>query len=102
MISKRLKNPTLYSRKLRKKRREEEKIKDKNKGKKKNKTEVFHSFFQLIVPFIKEMWTDRCIDRNTPVLGDRIVAEYDSLSKKATQMYTMQEMVLLGDEFKSV
>ena len=46
------------------------------------------------------MWTDRCIDRNTPVLGGRIVAEYDSLSKKITQLYTMREMVLPEDELK--
>ncbi|MGK3734385.1 MAG: hypothetical protein ACI90V_001222 [Bacillariaceae sp.] len=45
-----------------------------------------------------EMWTDRCIDRNTPVLGGRIVAEYDSLSKKVTQLYTMKEMVLPEDD----
>ena len=47
-----------------------------------------------------EMWTERCIDRNTPVLGGRIVAEYDSLSKKVTQLYTMREMVLPEDELK--
>ena len=46
------------------------------------------------------MWTDRCIDRNTPVVGGRIVAEYDSLSKKITQLYTMKEMVLPEDEQK--
>jgi hypothetical protein len=46
------------------------------------------------------MWTDQCIDRNTPVLGGRIVAEYDSLSKKITQLYTMREMVLPEDEMK--
>jgi hypothetical protein len=90
----------LYARKLRKKKRKEEENKDKNKRKKKNKTEAFHSFFQLIVPFIKEIWTDRCIDRNTPVLGGRIVAEYDSLSKKVRQLYTMREMVLPEDELK--
>ncbi|MGK3757686.1 MAG: hypothetical protein ACI8RD_010000 [Bacillariaceae sp.] len=70
------------------------------KKKTKNRTEAFHSFYQNIVPFIKEMWTDRCIDRNTPVLGGRIVAEYDSLSKKVTQLYTMREMVLPEDETK--
>jgi hypothetical protein len=85
---------------LRKKKRKEEENKDKNKGKKKNKTEAFHSFYQSIVPFIKEIWTDRCIDRNTPVLGGRIVAEYDSLSKKVKQLYTMREMVLPEDELK--
>jgi hypothetical protein len=46
------------------------------------------------------MWTDRCIDRNTPVIGGRIVAEYDSLSKKITQLVTMREMVLPEDETK--
>jgi hypothetical protein len=46
------------------------------------------------------MWTDRCIDRNKPVLGGRIVAEYDSLTKKVKQLYTMQEMVLPEDEMK--
>jgi hypothetical protein len=49
---------------------------------------------------MREMWTDRCIDRNTLVLGGRIVAEYDSLSKKVTQLYTMKEMVLPEDELK--
>jgi hypothetical protein len=68
--------------------------------KKKNQTEAFHSFYQAIIQFIMEMWTDRCIDRNTPVLGGRIVAEYDSLSKKVTQLYTMREMVLPEDEIK--
>jgi hypothetical protein len=47
-----------------------------------------------------EMWTDRCIDRNTLVLGSRIVAEYDSLTKKVKQLYTMREMVLPEDELK--
>ena len=47
-----------------------------------------------------DMWTDRCIDRNSPVLGGRIVAEYDSLTKKITQLYTMKEMVLPEDELK--
>jgi hypothetical protein len=86
---KRLSNPALYARKQQRKKREEEKNKrnDKNKkkdGKKKktNKTEAFHFFFQSIVPHIKEIWKDRCIDRNTPVVGGRIVAEYDTLSKK--------------------
>jgi hypothetical protein len=48
------------------------------------------------------MWTHRCIDRNTPVLGGRIVAEYDSLSRKVTQLYTMREMVLQEDELKNI
>jgi hypothetical protein len=103
LTRKRLKNPVLHARKLRKKKREQEKRNDKNKSnnkKKKNKTEAFHSFFQAIVPFIMEIWTDRCIDRNMPVLGGRIVAEYDSLSKKVTQLYTMREMLLPEDELK--
>jgi hypothetical protein len=101
LTRRRLKNPALHARKIRKKQREQEKSKDKNKSKKKkNKTEAFHSFFQAIVPIIMEIWTDRCIDRNTPVLGGRIVAEYDSLSKKVTQLYTMREMVLPEDEMK--
>jgi hypothetical protein len=58
-------------------------------------------FFQSIGPFIKEIWTDRCIDRNTPVLGGRIVSEYDALSKRVTQLYTMREMVLPEDELKT-
>jgi hypothetical protein len=76
--------------KLRRKKREEAKDKSKYKGKKKNKTEAFHSFFQAIVPLIKEIWTDRCIDRNTPVVGGWIVAEYDALSKRVTQLYRMR------------
>ena len=46
------------------------------------------------------MWIDRCIDRNTPVLGGRIVAEYDSLCKKVTHLYTLREMVLPEDEIR--
>jgi ABC-type uncharacterized transport system ATPase subunit len=34
------------------------------------------------------------------VTGGRIVAEYDSLTKKITQLYTMREMVLPEDETK--
>jgi hypothetical protein len=71
----------------------------KNK-KKKNKTEDFHAFFQAIIPIVQEIWTDRCVDRNTPVVGGRIVAEYDSLSKKVAQLYTTKEMVLPEDETK--
>jgi hypothetical protein len=94
----------MYARKQRKKKREEDtrknKDKNKDKNKKKNKTEAFHSFYQSIVPFIQEMWTDICIDRNTLVLGGRIAAEYNSLSKKVTQLYTMREMVYPEDEKK--
>jgi RecA-family ATPase len=71
----------------------------KNK-KEKNKTEDFHAFFQAIIPIVQEIWTDRCINQNTPVVGGRIVTEYNSLSKKVTQLYTMKEMVLSEDETK--
>jgi hypothetical protein len=91
-----IRNPFLYEKTRRRKAREL----NKNKNKKKNKTEDFHAFFQAIIPIIQEIWTDRCIDRNTPVVGGRIVAEYDSLTKKVTQMYTMKEMVLPEDETK--
>jgi hypothetical protein len=47
----RLKNPILHAEKMRKKKKD----KEKNKSKQKNKTEAFHTFFQAIVPFIKEM-----------------------------------------------
>jgi hypothetical protein len=100
MTRRRLKDPILYDRIQRKKKRKAEKEKDNNKTKRKNKTEAFHAFFQSIIPIIQEIWTDRCIDRNTPVLGGRIVAEYDSLSKKVTKLYTMREMVLPEDEMK--
>jgi hypothetical protein len=98
----RLKNPREYAKKVRRKKRKEERTKEQNKGKKrsKNKTEEFHSFFQSILPIIMDMRTDRCIDRNTPVLGGRIAAEYDSLTKKITQLYTMKELVLPEDESK--
>jgi hypothetical protein len=100
IVRRKLRNPFLYAKIQRKKKRKAEKEKDNNKTKRKNKTEVFHAFFQSIIPIIQEIWTDRCIDRNTPVLGGRIVAEYDSLSKKVTQLYTMREMVLPEDETK--
>jgi hypothetical protein len=102
LTRRRLKDPIMYDRIQRKKKRKAEKDKenDNNKTKRKNKTEAFHAFFQSIIPIIQEIWTDRCIDRNTPVLGGRIVAEYDSLSKKVTQIYTMREMVLPEDEIK--
>jgi hypothetical protein len=45
---------------------------------------------------------DQYIDQNTPVIGGRIVAEYDSLMKKVVQLYTMREMVLPEDEMKIV
>jgi hypothetical protein len=102
IVRRKLKNPFLYAKIQRKKKRKADKQeqKDKHKHKQKKKTEAFHAFFQSIIPIIQEIWTDRCIDRNTPVLGGRIVAEYDSLSKKVTQLYTMREMVLPEDEIK--
>jgi len=97
----RLKDPALHARKQRERIRKEKIYEDKHKGKKtKNKTEAFHSFFKSIVPIIKEIWTERCIDRNTPVIGGRIVAEYDSLTKEITQIYTLRGMVLPEDEVK--
>jgi hypothetical protein len=57
-----LKNPAKYARIIRKNKRQQEKNESEtqNKGmkKSKNKTEASHSFFQSIVPFIMEMWTD--------------------------------------------
>jgi hypothetical protein len=91
-----LRNPFLYKKTQRRKARDLAKNKNKNK----NKTEDFHAFFQEILPIIQEIWTDRCIDRNTPVLGGRKVAEYDSLSKKVSHLYTMKEMVLPEDKLK--
>jgi hypothetical protein len=82
-----LRNPFLYEKTQRRKARELAKNKNKNKNtnkKKKNKTEDFHAFFQAIIPIVQEIWTDRYIDQNTPVVGGRIVTEYDSLSKKIT------------------
>ena len=91
IVRRKLSNPFHYAKMQRRKKRkadkeeETEKANNKNKPKKKkNKTEAFHAFFQSIIPIMQEMWTDRCIDRNTPVLGGRIVAEYDSLSKQVT------------------
>ena len=93
-----LRNPRLHEKLRRRKLKETDK--KQRATTKKNKTEDFHAFFQAIVPIVQETWTDRCIDRNTPVVGGRIVAEYDSLSKKITQLYTMREMVLPEDETK--
>jgi hypothetical protein len=97
-----LRNPLLYKKTQRRKARELAKNKNKNtkNKKKKNKIEDFHTFFQAIIPIIQEIWTDRCIDKNTLTLGGRIVAEYDSLSKRVDQLYTMRGMVLLEDETK--
>ncbi|OEU11118.1 hypothetical protein FRACYDRAFT_246229 [Fragilariopsis cylindrus CCMP1102] len=93
-----LSDPRAYARAQKNKKRKE--AKNNRLSKKKNKTEAFHAFFQAIIPIIQETWTDRCIDRNTPVLGGRIVAEYDSLTKKITHLYTLKEMVLPEDELK--
>ncbi|OEU19894.1 hypothetical protein FRACYDRAFT_235957 [Fragilariopsis cylindrus CCMP1102] len=100
----RLVDPIEYDRIKRQRKRQQEQQNDANNNnkttKRKNKTEEFHGFFQSIVPIILEMWTDRCIDRNTPVLGGRIAAEYDSLCKQVTHLYTLKEMVLPEDEIK--
>ncbi|OEU17035.1 hypothetical protein FRACYDRAFT_239636 [Fragilariopsis cylindrus CCMP1102] len=100
----RLVDPIEYDKIQRMKKREQEQQTEPNNNKttkkSKNRTEEFHAFFQAIVPIILEMWTDRCIDRNTPVLGGRIAAEYDSLSKKVAHLYTLREMVLPEDELK--
>ncbi|OEU18182.1 hypothetical protein FRACYDRAFT_236453 [Fragilariopsis cylindrus CCMP1102] len=95
IIRKKLSDPRAYARARRNKKRKEAK-----NTKKKNKTEEFHAFFQAIIPIIQEIWMDRCIDRNKPVLGGRIAAEYDSLIKKVTHYYTLREMVLPEDELK--
>jgi hypothetical protein len=97
-----LRGPLLYEKTQRRKARESAKNKNKNtkNKKKKNKTEDFHAFFRAIIPIIQEIWTDRCIDRNTPALGGRIVAKYDSLSKRIDQLSTMRGMVLPEDETK--
>ena len=73
---------------------------DKTNSKRKNQTERFHAFFQAIIPIIQEIWMVRCIGRNKPVLGGRIVAEYNYLMKKVTHLYTLRVMVLPEDELK--
>jgi hypothetical protein len=74
----------MHARKQRNRKRKEKTYEAKYKGKKtKNKTEAFHSFFKSIAPIIKEIWTERCINRNTPVIGGRILAEYNLLTKKS-------------------
>ena len=92
----RLKHPRVHAAKTLNRKRDN----DKDKGKRKNKTEPFHSFFQAIIPSIQEIWKDRCIDRNTPVKGGRIAAEYHSLIMQVTHLYTLREMVLPEDETK--
>ena len=67
-----------------------------NNGKRKETTKRTRTNLnkkRLIVPIISGMWADKYIDRNIPVLGGRIVAEYNSLSRKVTHLYTMREMV---------
>jgi hypothetical protein len=92
-----LRNPFLY--KKYKEERRASSLRTRTKRRKEN-IEDFHAFFQAIIPIIQEIWTDRCIDRNTPVVGGKIVAEYDSLSKKVSQLYTTKEMVLPEDKTK--
>jgi hypothetical protein len=80
-----------------KRKKERKAATDKNNSKKKNKTEEYilssnHTHHTR--------YMDRCINRSKPVLGGRIVAEYDYLIKKATHLYTLREMVLLEDELK--
>ena len=57
-------HPRMHARVQRSKKRKD--AADKTKPKRKNKTEAFHVFFVAIIPIIQEIWTDRCIDRNTP------------------------------------
>ena len=83
-------DPRSYERAQRNKKRKA--AMDKTVSKRKNKTEAFYAFFQAIIPIIHEIWTDRCINQNKPVVGGRIVAEYDSLSKKVTHLYTLREI----------
>ena len=92
-----LSNPRPYENNKRRKKRNKAKN---DTAKKRNKTEEFHALFQAIVPIMHEMWTDRCVDRNTPVIGGRIVAEYEALKQQVTQLYSMKEMVLPEDETK--
>ena len=76
---KKLSDPRAYARAQRNKKQKE--AKNTKENKRKNKTEAFHAFFQAIIPIIQENWMDRCIDRNKPILGGRIAAEYDCLTK---------------------
>ena len=80
----------MHAKKQRKKKRQEEQYKKNDQGKKTTRTtERFQAFFKSIVPIIAELWKERCVDRTTLVIGGRIAAEYDSLSKKVTHMYTL-------------
>ena len=73
MNRRKLLDPRTYARVKRNKKRKA--ATDKNKSKRKNKTEEFHAFFQAIIHIIQDILMDRCIHRNKPVLGGRIVAE---------------------------
>jgi hypothetical protein len=95
-----LQNPRLHAAKQRKKKRKEEQYKKNDQNKTTPRTEHFQAFFKSIIPIIAELWKERCVDRTTPVTGGRIAAEYDSLSKQITHLYTLQEMVLQEDELK--
>ena len=76
-------------------------IQENDQGKKTTRTtERFQAFFKSIVPIIAELWKERCVDRTTLVIGGRIAAEYDSISKQISHLYTLKEMVLPEDELK--
>ena len=90
----------MHAAKQRKKKRKEEQYKKNDQNKTTPRTEHFQAFFKSIIPIIAELWKERCVDRTTPVTGGRIAAEYDSLSKQITHLYTLQEMVLPEDELK--
>ena len=81
-----LRRPRLYARVQRNKKRKA--ATDKTNSKRKDQTERFHSFLQAIITIIQEIWMNRCIGRNKPVLRGRIVAEYDYLMKKVTHLCT--------------
>ena len=36
---------------------------------------LFDTTVVQYIPILKEIWEERCVDRNTPVIGGRIVAE---------------------------
>ena len=80
-----------------KRKKERKAATDKNNSKKKNKTEEYilssnHTHHTR--------YMDRCINRSKPVLGGRIVAEYDHLTEKVTHLYTLRKMVLPEDELE--
>ena len=92
----------MHAKKQRKKKRQEEQYKKNDQGCKKTtrSTGRFQAVFKSIVPIIAELWKERCVDRTTPVIGGRIAAEYDSISKQISHLYTLKEMVLPEDELK--